>query len=274
MRKEYFWGLLALAQTFISCKKKNIMTFEQRYDEANNLYARKKYSQATVIYNDLYPQVPWKITGVDILKKMSDCKFQEKDYRHCIRDYQKLYETINDETRLFNAYRMCVCIFNMIEKNNKRDIGLADTLLEKIDLIQEEYDEVDDEEEKKILEKIQELKRQTLDKVEEKHFNIINTYEKLEMFDSAVVYAKNFLFKYPDSKLADNVAKVLLKNQFLSATKYEDRLKKKIDESKNKLFDKWREIILTFDNYKEIFEKDNASMSIYEKALKKMNLKN
>jgi hypothetical protein len=43
------------------------------------------------------------------------------------------------------------------------------------------------------------------------------------------------------------------------------------EEQRNILFDKWKEIVLTFDNYKDHLQ-DDESKHFYEQALKKLNL--
>ncbi|MDR2402328.1 MAG: hypothetical protein LBD32_02600 [Cytophagales bacterium] len=273
MKKFRILFFFSLAPLFYSCKSKKTLTFEQKYEQADKWYEKKKFAKAAEIYKDLYPEVPNKIENIIILGKLADCLYREKNFKNSFNDYKRLYETINDEERLMNGYRMANCLFNMLEKNNKRDISSADTLLEMIDEIFDEYEETKEEQEKKILEDLKIMRKSVFDKVIEKHLSIIYIYEKLEMFDSAVTYLKNFLSKYHDSKFFSEICRTLLKNQFLSATLFETKNKKKMtDEKENILFEKYKEIILTFENYKENLRGDKKSESFYEQALKKINL--
>ena len=264
---------LSLAILCCSCKSKKTLTFEQKYEQANKLYERKKFSKAVEIYEDIYPEFPNKLDSVKVLKKLADCLYQEKRFKSSYDDYKILYETINDEDRLMNGFRMCNCFFNLLEQNNKRDISRVSMLLDMIDSVLEEYENLETEQEKKILEDLKVMRQNVSNKIIEKSLSIISTYEKLEMFDSAVTYSKNFLSRYVDSEFYSEICRTLIKNQFLSASSFETRNKKNMtDEKKNILFEKWKDIILTFDSYKEELRGDKKSENFYEQALKKINL--
>ena len=229
MKKLIF---LSLAILCCSCKSKKTLTFEQKYEQANKLYERKKFSKAVEMYEDIYPELPNKIDSVKVLKKLADCLYQEKRFKSSYDDYKTLYETINDEDRLMNGFRMCNCFFNLLEKNNKRDISRVSMLLDMIDSVLEEYENVETEQEKKILEDLKVMRQNVSNKI-----------------------------------------RTLIKNQFLSASSFETRNKKNMtDEKKNILFEKWKDIILTFDSYKEELRGDKKSENFYEQALKKINL--
>lgn len=272
MNKIRILNSLMVALLCYGCKTKKTLTFQQQYEEADRLYEKKKFAKAAEIYSDLYPQVPNKIDNIKILKKLADCLYREKKYKKCYNDYKTLYTTVFDGDRLLNGFRMCDCSFNLLEKNNKRDISQAETLLEAIDAVLEENENVDNEQDLKILDDLKKIKDEVLNKIIDKQVSIINTYEKLEMFDATVTCAKNFILKYPDSNFTPEICRTLLKSQYLNAKRFEDIHKKMTEEQRNILFDKWKEIVLIFDNYKDHLQDDGESKNFYEQALKKLNL--
>ncbi len=272
MKKIRILNSLLIALLCYSCKTKKTLTFQQQYEEANKLYEKKKYAKAAEIYTDLVPNVPYKIEHIQILKKLANCLYNEKKYKKCFNDYKVLYDTVFDEDRLMNGFRMCDCLFNLLEENNKRDISQADSLVEIIDSVLDENENADSEQDLKILDDLKKMKEAVCNKIFDKQMRIINTYEKLEMFDATVTCAKIFISKFPDSKSIPEVCRTLLKNQYWAAKKYEDRYKKMTEEQEKSLFAKWKDIVLTFDNYKEHFQDDKDSNFFYEQALKKLNL--
>lgn len=265
--------VLAIASIFCSCKSKKLITFEEKYKAADSFYEKKKFDKAAEIYEDIYLEVPNKIDSINILKKLADCLYQEKNFKRCFNDYKKLYEVVNDDDKLIYGFRMCNCFYNIVEKNNKRDISKSESLLEMIDEILDNYSNTSDEQKMDILKNLQKIKNDISEKIIEKEFNVIRTYERLEMFDAAVVYSKNFIAKYPDSHFFDDVCYSLLKNEFLSATNFETKNKKVMNAgNKNILFEKWKNIILTFNSYKDHLQDYKDSEELYNQALRKINL--
>lgn len=271
MKRNLILYSLSITVLFCGCKTKKTLTFEQQYEEADKLYENKKYAKAAGIYSDLYPQVPNKIDNIKILKKLADCLYQEEKYNTCFNDYKMLYNTVIDEDRLFYGYRMCKCLLNSLG-NIKRDISQINTLLEIIDSVLEENENAEGDDDIKILDDLKKMREEVVEKIIKKKLIIIETYEKLEMFDATVVSAKNFILKFPDSDFTPEVYRTLLKNQFLSAKEFETRHKKMNEEQANILFEKWKEIVLTFDTHKEHLQDDKDSKSYYEQSLKKLNL--
>ena len=172
MNKIRIFNSLMIALLCCSCKTKKTLTFKQQYEEADTLYEKKKYAKAAEIYAELYPLVLNKIEYVQILKKLSDCLYNEKKYKKCFNDYTELYNTVFDDSRLMNGFRMCDCLFHLLEENNKRDISQADSLLELIDSVLDENENTDSEQDLKILDDLKKMKEAVRDKVIDKQMTV------------------------------------------------------------------------------------------------------
>lgn len=203
--------------------------YDYKLQKADSFYAKRKYSTAQTIYEDVFPVMKGTAKFEDLYYKWAFCHYYQKDYLNAENIFKGFVETFPnspraEECRFLRAY----CFYKQSPKTelDQTNTMKAITYLQSFSLAYPNSSR-----NKEVADIVDRLK----DKLEEKEFKSAHLYFQLGYYRAASTAFTQLINNYPDSDKSDSYKLMVIKSTFEYAknsieSKQEERYESVLNE--------------------------------------------
>lgn len=227
MRKIGFF-LPVLWIAFAACSPLNKILKSTDYDfklkKANELYLKKKYSQAVIVYEDIFPVIKGTAPFEDMYWNYANAHFYMRDYLNAENLFKGYLENFPNGTRAEEAHFLrAFCYF---KQSPKADLDQTSTL-KAMSFLQAYITRFPESSHKKEASDIIDKLRVKLEDKEQRNAQL---YYNLGFYKAAATAFNEILFNFPDSQAGDRYKFMVIKS-------YYEYAKNSIDSKKMERFE-------------------------------------
>lgn len=224
-------GLILLASVIlVSCSNKFSKTlkskdYEYKYKMAEQYYAKKDYTKAQVLFEDIFPYVKGTARYEDMYYKFAYSYYYQADYLNAENLFKNFVENFPNSTKGEECdYMRAYCYFKQSPKvdldqtNTNKTMQLMQVFINTHPSSKRVQDATD------IIDKCRE-------KLEAKEFKGAELYYNLGFYKAAAIAFANVSDNFPDSKRADEYKLQVIKAYFRYAEmSYEEKQKERFEK--------------------------------------------
>lgn len=224
-------GLILLASVIlVSCSNKFSKTlkskdYEYKYKMAEQYYAKKDYTKAQVLFEDIFPYVKGTARYEDMYYKFAYSYYYQSDYLNAENLFKNFVENFPNSTKGEECdYMRAYCYFKQSPKvdldqtNTNKTMQLMQVFINTHPSSKRVQDATD------IIDKCRE-------KLEAKEFKGAELYYNLGFYKAAAIAFANVSDNFPDSKRADEYKLQVIKAYFRYAEmSYEEKQKERFEK--------------------------------------------
>ncbi|MBW0179393.1 outer membrane protein assembly factor BamD [Sediminibacterium sp.] len=224
-------GLILLASVIlVSCSNKFSKTlkskdYEYKYKMAEQYYAKKDYTKAQVLFEDIFPYVKGTARYEDMYYKFAYSYYYQADYLNAENLFKSFVENFPNSTKGEECdYMRAYCYFKQSPKvdldqtNTNKTMQLMQVFINTHPSSKRVQDATD------IIDKCRE-------KLEAKEFKGAELYYNLGFYKAAAIAFANVSDNFPDSKRADEYKLQVIKAYFRYAEmSYEEKQKERFEK--------------------------------------------
>lgn len=227
-------SVLLIIGLFTSCASKfakiqKSKDYQYKLKMAEQYYAKKQYSKAQVLFEEVFPYIKGTARFEDVYYKFAYCFYNDKDYLNAENLFKTFVETFPNSTRTEECEYMRAYAFykqspkvELDQTNTKKTMGLMQGFI----------NTHPSSSRNKQATEIIDLCRE---KLEEKEYRSAELYYNLGYFKAAAVTFANVSENFPDSKKADEYKYLVIKSYYKYAEmsiaeKQQERYEKVISE--------------------------------------------
>lgn len=200
--------LLSLA----SCSEYNRVLkgddYGKKYELANELYGRKKWSQSVALYEQVYQRLPKTGEGESSYFRIGKAYFNDEDYYMSGYFFGSFFDKYPYSTKVEEAFfiKVICSVKNSPAYNfDQQETDFALNEVQQFIYLFPNSSKID------TCNIIMDNLRL---KLERKEYENIKLYSKTLNFKSAIVYSETFLNTYPTSKYKEEIHYIMIKNSF------------------------------------------------------------
>lgn len=205
----------------------------KKYQEALRLYNKKDYGSALILFEDLHAQYRGRSESEDLAYYYAYSNYRVRDYYTARELFKSFAETYPQSRRAEECqYMTAYCMYlesprySLDQQNTYKALDyfqLFITLYPRSNRVAEAT-------------RLMDLLR---DKLENKSYHIALLYSDIRDYKSAVVAFRNCLRDYPDTKYAEEMEFLIVKNQFLYA-------QNSVENKQQERFEEVKEMYISF----------------------------
>ncbi|MCC7429462.1 outer membrane protein assembly factor BamD [bacterium] len=194
--------LLVLSFSLFSCSgkaKKGSLTSQESFDLAFSYYKKGKYEKAIQEFTIVSLNFAGSNIADDAQFYLAECYFETKQYLLAESEYKRLtYDYPNSEFIDDAEYKVALSLYLLAPKNTGLDITDLEKAMVKFQEFLESYPQ------SSLVPEIEKKIRECRYKLSKKMFENGETYRKMGLYESALVYYDFVLKNYYDTELADD----------------------------------------------------------------------
>ncbi|MEN7548953.1 outer membrane protein assembly factor BamD [Rapidithrix thailandica] len=259
MVKWKFILFLAVWAGLSSCSKfTRIMKnpdVDERYEAAMEYYDNEDYYKASLLFEDLLPNLVGSAKAEKVQFYYAYCHFNQKQYMLAAHYFKTFYDTYSrsefaEEALYMQGFSLykSTPVFNLDQSNTNEAITAIQDFINRFP-------------QSKYVEEAAELIEKLRGSLEKKSYEIAKQYHKLEKYKAAVIAYGNFQRDFPDSHLREEVEFLKIEAQYdlarLSVYKLKEERYQLVKEYYLKFIDRYpsSQYLKKAENYFESSEK-------------------
>lgn len=222
--------ILVVAVLLVSCSNKFSKTlkskdYEYKYKMAEQYYAKKEYTKAQVLFEDIFPYVKGTSRYEDMYYKFAYSYYYQSDYMNAENLFKSFVENFPNSTKGEECdYMRAYCYYKQSPKvdldqtNTNKTMQLMQVFINTHPTSKRVQDATD------IIDKCRE-------KLEAKEYKGAELYYNLGFYKAAAIAFGNVSDNFPDSKKADEYKFQVIKSYFRYAEmSYEEKQKERFEK--------------------------------------------
>ena len=232
--KQVITFLVIIIVALASCTSKfakiqKSKDYQYKLKMAEQFYAKKKYSYAQILFEDVFPYIKGTAQFEDVYYKFAYCSYYEKDYLNSENLFKSFVETFPNSPKSEECeYMRAYSYFKQSPKveldqtNTNKAIGLMQAF-------------INTHPTSKRIKEATEIIDLCREKLEQKDYNSAELYFNLGFYKAAAISFTNVSENFPDSKRSDEYKMLVIKSYYKYAEmsipeKQEERYEKVISE--------------------------------------------